>query len=56
MTAFIHNLKLQSILAYALRTVYAINSAKIPLGFGGDDWEARTSMWSHLFGVGRQRF
>ncbi|KAF9037629.1 fungal-specific transcription factor domain-containing protein [Panaeolus papilionaceus] len=38
-TAFVLNLKLQQILGFSLRTIYAINKSKILLGLVGQQWE-----------------
>ncbi|THV06403.1 hypothetical protein K435DRAFT_816004 [Dendrothele bispora CBS 962.96] len=38
-SAFVLTLKLNRILAFALRTIYAINKSKILLGFAGPTWE-----------------
>jgi len=41
-SAFNHYVKLQGILAYAIRTVYSINKSKVHLGFVGPEWESHT--------------
>ncbi|KIM40781.1 hypothetical protein M413DRAFT_412939 [Hebeloma cylindrosporum] len=38
-SSFILTVKLQQILAFALRTIYSINKSKILLGFVGEQWE-----------------
>ncbi|TFY75185.1 hypothetical protein EWM64_g8827, partial [Hericium alpestre] len=42
MSYFICFLKLNQILAFALRTIYSINKSKILLGFVGQQWEQHT--------------
>ena len=49
MTAFTHYLKLQGILAFAIRTVYAINRSKAQLGYKGPEWETKTGKVCSIF-------
>ncbi|EIN12694.1 hypothetical protein PUNSTDRAFT_97512 [Punctularia strigosozonata HHB-11173 SS5] len=41
-SAFIQNMKLTHILAFAMRTIYSIGKSKALLGLVGDDWQERT--------------